>query len=237
MANIRNHLTLASILWMMPLASVATAQDPESGEVAVSGGARTSYSGGGASSGTTGISLEMQGRIDAFTTAGLESTSLGSGNGGVSLTLPAVPFMTAGVRLLDDNLFLGVGLGFASVKTKVEPPAGPETETKRTAFMLAPVVTYDLLRRGMIALYPLGMLKIGKVGGGDNSPGADSEGAFWWGLNLGLGLRANLTDNIAAMTEFGWGFERGTWEDNNTDHTVFGQGLFGTLGLALNIGL
>jgi len=237
MTTIRNHLALAGFLWMFPLASAATAQDPESGEVAVSGGARASYSSGGSSGGTTGISLEMQGRIDAFTTAGLEDVGVGSGNGGVSLTLPAVPFMTAGVRLLDNNLFLGLGLGFGSVKTKVEPPAGPEVETKRTAFMLAPVATYDLLKRGAIALYPLAMLKIGKVGGGDNSPAPDSEGAFWWGLNLGIGLRANFTDNIAAMTEFGWGFERGSWEDNDTDHTVFGQGLFGTLGLALNIGL
>ena len=73
-------------------------------------------------------------------------------------------------------------------------------------------------------------------GGGDNDPGGEAEGAFWWGLNLGMGLRANLTENIAAMTEFGWGFERGTWE-HNADHTVFGQGFFGTLGLALKIGL
>jgi len=212
----KTHICGLSAVLMLALASthVAYAQDP---------------------GGDGGLKLEFQGRFDALTIAGVEALTLDGSERGI--TLPAVPFMTPGVRILGGDLFLGLGLGFGGVKAKTEA-GGRDAERKRNAFMLVPTATYDFLGDDTVALYGLGMLKLGKVGGGEDDPGDDVDGAFWWGLNLGVGLRGAISQHVNVSTEFGWGFAQGTWEaPAGVDETRFGHGLFGVIGFAVDLDL
>jgi hypothetical protein len=248
MAKWKSKLVVVSVFGACALSGVAEAQDPEQGEMGAYGEVSTSGSAsyGGSSSGgvsadaSSGSSfyLELQGRLDAFNVAGVEGLSLDSGTGGGTLTAPAIPFVTAGVRLLEGDLFVGLGFGFAQASRTTSGPApAGDVESSRGAFMLVPVATYDFLGEGPAALYGLGMLKLGAIGSGEDDGGPDVESGFWWGLNLGVGIRGDITEYVSAFSELGWGFSHGSWEAGDIDNSRFVHGLFGTLGLAVRVGL
>lgn len=235
-------LAALGMAWLV--ASGAWAQDPETGDIMAdddfggSASARVSTSSSRRRGGGSSFYLEMQGRIDAFAVAGVDAVVSDSGTGGLGVSLPMVPFMALGVRLLDQKLYVGLGLGFGSrsISTDREAPV-PDTDERRSAFMLTPMATFDVLVRGAVALYPLVILKMGSIGGGDNDNTPDPEGAFWWGLNAGVGLRGDVTDNVGLFTEFGWGFAHGAWSTDTQDESRFFQGLFAAMGLAIRMGL
>ncbi len=239
MVSWKSKWLMACVLGVFGMSSVAEAQDPEQGayggSLSASGSARSS-GGSGSSSGSSSLYLELQARLDAFNVAGVESTTVDSGDGGGALTAPAIPYVTAGVRLLDGDLFIGLGAGFTSASEKREGPAG-KAERSRGSYMLAPVATYDFLGDSPVALYGVGMLTLGSIGRGDNDPGPRVEPGFWWGLNLGAGLRGDITEYVSVFSELGWGFSRGTWTIAGDDHSRFVHGLFGTLGFAVRLGL
>ncbi len=242
MADRKGSWLVASMVVAFGQAGVAAAQNQEvGGAVGYSG--RVSASGGSSS----GLYLELQGRLDAFNVAGVEGVLVDSGDGGgggggrvggglSTLSAPAIPFVTAGVRLLEGDLFVGLGVGFNSASATSDTPAG-EAKASRSSFMLVPVVTYDLLGDGPAALYGLGMLNIGSIGSGDNDPGPPVESGFWWGLNLGAGVRGDITENVSLFSELGWGFASGSWSSGGVDQSRFVHGLFGTLGFAARLGL
>ncbi len=209
-----------------------------------------------ASSGGGGVRIALQGRVDALNIAGLDNGfTLGGGGGALTIPLTFVPQVTAGVRLVDTRLFLGLGLGFfgASSSECAGSSGGcadEETTTSTSGFGLAPLVSFDLLRdpARIAALYILGWLNLASFGGQTVEtvrPGMTdtrtTDNDFWWGVNAGIGVRANISPAFAVGTEWGWGFAT-TSNDGGTagppdDSSLFIHGIFGTIFLEGSIGL
>lgn len=228
---------LAAVL--VALAMPVSAQDaaPAQEPAASSSG---SGGGGGDGGGGGGLALELQGRIGLLNTngsglltdAGFETRSTG-------FEPPAfIPLVTAGVRILDQRLFLGVGIGFYGARETDCDGGAPCTDLRIRGFNITPTVSYDVLVRGAARLYPVGMLNLARVGTISGS-GPTFEGDFWWGLNLGLGIRGEINDTIGIGTEWGWGFARtsnGLGAAGETNK-VMGHGAFGTIFFSAKIGL
>lgn len=207
------------------------------------------------SSGGGGVRIALQGRLDALNVAGLEGGYTIGGGGGVTIPLSFVPQITAGVRLVDTRLFLGLGFGFFGASESecagsMGGCADMETIVSTSGFGLAPLVSFDLLRDAsrLGALYLLGWLNLASFGGQTVEtirPGATdkrtTDNDFWWGLNVGAGVRGNITPSLAIGTEWGWGFAT-TSNDGGTagpadDTSLFIHGVFGTIFLEASIGL
>lgn len=150
-----------------------------------------------------GIRLAMQARLDVLHV------------GGVS-TLPntTVPIVAPGVRLIDDLLFVGLGLEFFTVSDD-----GPK------GFAISPVVTYDLLSEKWAALYVAGWINLGT-----QNPEGPVGSHFLFGANAGVGMRAKVHQALAIGTEWGWAF-------NVVDDGAFSQGIFGTVMLEVSYGI
>lgn len=220
----------------------AAAQDPESGDVKLTAqtriGSSAAESKGApanrARSKATGsdIRLGLQTRIDAFSLVGVQ-TSLGSGAAGLSSAF--TPIVTPGVRLLEERLYLGLGLGFSGYNVDV----GADAEQTRSAFSLAPMAMFDVLADDWGALSLGGWLSLSSLGDTEtcdaDSCVTDNDGAFGWGLNLMAGLRGQLTPAIAVGGEFGWGFISVSGDGDNDDDFV--HGLLGLLLIEATLGL
>lgn len=222
------------------LAAPAAAQQPQPAPAASSGG---------------GVRIAVQGRIDAVNVLGLQDgLNLDPGGGGPNVVVPLVfvPLVTAGVRLIDTRLFLGVGVGFfgASVSQCGDTGCDEETTTSTSGFSLSPLVSFDLIQDpGRLgALYVVGWLNLANAGGYTVErvqPGRTDtttvDGDFFWGLNAGIGLRGNITPGAAIGTEWGWGFATST-DDGDTsgaadDRTTFVHGIFGTIVFEATVGM
>ena len=152
------------------------------------------------------IRLALQLRLDAINTLALAEPGgiddLGFLYVGRQLL---VPVATPGVRLLDDELFLGLGFGFAGVSTDDGP-----NEASRGGFSVSPLASYDVLDDDAAALSLLGWLNLASLGETEACTAAGctdlNNDAFGWGLSLGAGLRGFLTDSVSVGGELGWGF-------------------------------
>ena len=152
------------------------------------------------------IRLGLQLRLDAINTISLSSSldlaGLDLNNIGQQLL---VPLATPGVRILDDQLFLGLGFGFVGASAENGP-----VEASRSGFSINPLASYDLLDDETAALSLLGWFNLASVGETEECVGNTCEDqnndAFGVGLSLGAGLRGFLTESIALGGELGWGF-------------------------------
>ena len=165
-------------------------------------GSGTSGTGASESGGSSGWRLALQGRVDVFrinsVVADIEDIT--------------VPIVTPGARLLDNELFLGLGLEFSTT-----------SDGGSKSFALSPLVNYDFLDSEHAALYGLGWLSLGtRKDGGD--------GNFFFGMNFGLGVRAKILESLAVGTEWGWAFQ--IIEDG-----PFIQGIFGTIMVEASLGM
>lgn len=190
-------------------------------------------------SATSGLRLAIQGRINVQ--SALE-------NGIVGTARPVVPTATVGVRLLDQRLFLGLGLGFGALSTSNCGNMGcdaDKTTRSQSYFSLSPLATFDLLREEFGALYLAGWFNFLSYSAvhvehtGD--PAVETGGGSGVGLNLALGLRGFITRGVSLGTEWGWGFVSATDDGDRTgdpdDTSTFVHGIFGTVVVEGSIGL
>ncbi|MGB0678820.1 MAG: hypothetical protein ACPGUV_04075 [Polyangiales bacterium] len=141
--------------------------------------------------------LAFQGRIDALRVTGVQDASW-----------PAAPWVTPGLRLLPgEKLFVGLGVGAVGVGDD-----GP------SAFSASPLLTYDLLQRGIARLAVAGWINLGR------SKAAGADGEFFGGGQVALGLRAALHRHFSIGTEWGWGVL-----SREPSSGAWAHGLFGTL--------
>jgi hypothetical protein len=185
---------------------------------------------GGTGSGGGGLRFGIQGRIDAMnllarSPLGFVENDLGGG---------LVPIVAPGFRLLNDRLYLGLGLGFASTRRTEEDG----DERSRSVFSLSPMVNYDLLSDDLAALYLLGWLNFLSLGDeevcDDNVCRRRDDGLFAWGLNLGVGVRGKITRGLGIGAEFGWGFL--STDENDGDERFF-HGIFGAILFEATVGI
>lgn len=217
------------VLW----GATAVAQDPESGDVQLTAqtrigkkadkgndkGNKAKASAGG-NAADSGVRLGVQVRVDAFNVIGAQ-TDLGGGTGEYSSAF--TPIVTPGVRLLDQRLYVGLGLGFNGYNVDV----GADAEQSRSAFSLAPMAMFDVLADDWGALSLGGWLTLSSVG---DTETCDDDGCvtvddstFGWGLNLMAGLRGQLTPSLALGGELGWGFlDLSSDGDDDFFHGVLG---------------
>ncbi len=140
------------------------------------------------SGGDSGWKIAMQGRLQTLT--------IFSGAPDFAL----IPTVTPGVRLLEDRLFVGLGVEWGSISD-----GGPK------GFGISPTMNFDLINKEYAALYGVGIVTLGT---------ADSD--FRFGANVGLGIRAKVHPAFSIGTEWGWGL-------HVIENGPFAQGVFGTL--------
>jgi hypothetical protein len=128
------------------------------------------------------------------------------------------PSVAMGVRAMDDRLFVGLGVGLF----------GFENDFNAVTFQ--PTINVDLLRRGLAALYLVGWVPVGVVV--DRFMG-ERETMTLFGTNVGVGLRAQVHENVAIGSEWGWGFGLVFADGDN----MFFHGAFGSLMLEVSFGL
>ena len=204
---------------------------------------------------SSGISLEMQGRLDVFNTFGVPGPTfpIGGGGGGglLGVNVAMVPMVTIGPRLLDGALFVGLGVGYTqSTTTQCEDIsdggcAEAEAASTTTSWSLSPVVTWDFLTTELANLYLAVWANLGEFGGtstqtqGQGAPTVtvDVDGKFWWGFDIGVGIKANLTKALSIGTEWGWGIAGGGTGDIDSENSFLVHGIWGTLTLSVAIGL
>jgi hypothetical protein len=169
--------------------------------------------------GGEGLRLAIQGRIDA-----INMVAIADPDPFLSQRRLLVPIVTPGVRLLDDNeLFLGLGLGFSGYSSDNGP-----NEQSRSGWSLSPLASYDVLKDDVAALALLGWINLASLGEEENcdAGGCETENddGFGWGLSLGAGLRGFVSEGLALGGEFG-------------GPDVFVHGIFGNIFLEASIGL
>jgi hypothetical protein len=182
--------------------------------------------------GDGGVRLGIQLRLDAINALdGFDSTR---GVAAIGRRL-LVPLVAPGVRLLDDKLFIGLGLGLHG--RAFENDAG--AEESQSGFGLSPLVTFDLLRDGFAALHLLAAINLASIGESETCTPMgvctdNNDGVTGIGLTLGAGVRGLIGAGLSLGAEFGWGFLSSS-ADN--DDSLFVHGLFGALILEASIGL
>jgi hypothetical protein len=179
--------------------------------------------------GGDGLRLGIQGRIDA-----INLVAIADPDPFLSQRRLLVPIVTPGVRLLDDNeLFLGLGLGFSGYSSENGP-----NEDSRSGWSLSPLATYDVLKDDVAALALLGWINLASLGETEDCDAGGCEDqnddAFGWGLSLGAGVRGFVSEGLAIGGEFGWGF-LDIGYDAGAD--VFVHGVFGNIFLEASVGI
>jgi hypothetical protein len=180
--------------------------------------------------GGEGLRLGIQGRLDA-----INMVAIADPDPFLSQRRLLVPIVTPGVRLLDDNeLFLGLGLGFSGYSSDNGP-----NEQSRSGWSLSPLASFDVLKDDVAALALLGWINLASLGEEENCDAGgcetDNDDAFGWGLSLGAGLRGFVSEGLALGGEFGWGFLDIGYDGGGPD--VFVHGIFGNIFLEASIGL
>lgn len=148
---------------------------------------------------------------------------------------PYVPFVTPGVRLLNDRLFIGLGFGFGGLNVE-----GDSYQRSRSTVSVSPMAFYDLISDPLAAFALGGWFNFASISDldtcdedGDNcGTRTGDDNKFGWGINLGAQLRGKISQGLALGGEFGWGFKS---VSNGTD--VFAHGIFGNILLEASVGL
>ena len=162
-----------------------------------------------------------------------------------------VPLVTTGVRILDGDLFVGLGVGYSS-STSVNCEdisdggcADTETRTTSSSWSISPVVNWEFLSTEQAGLY---LAFLGQFGGlrgtsstteqiGQPTVTVETDANFWWGFDIGLGVRGKITPALSLGTEWGWGIAGGGTGDNDSEDSFLVHGFWGTLTLSASIGL
>ncbi len=183
--------------WLGGLPSVVAAQE----EAAADGGSDSGYT----YRYDSGYRLALQARYaQTLTIAGKRGE------------FAAAPFVTAGLRMLDERLFVGLGFGLHGVN-----------DGGGSGFSLSPVVTFDLLTDRLGALYVGGWVNLGSV----SQPGPSTD-VFFFGANVLAGVRGKLSKSVSFGVEWGWEF---AWADVPAES--FAHGIFGAVVLEASVGL
>jgi len=203
------RIAVLVLVLMLGLPQLAQAQygNPEAGYTAPPGTEPAAAPAQGpvapaSAAGTSGIRLAMQTRF-------LVINIIGGADAGFPLAVQATP----GLRLADNRLFIGPGVGWLKANN-----SGGHVYT------IAPTATYDIIQRTNAALHAVVMLNMSDQTGGD----------LLFGMNFGLGIRALLGESFGIGTEWGFAFtqiDHGPMEPD----AVFG--FFGALVLESSIGL
>lgn len=237
------HTTLRAlgaltVVGLVSNGSHALAQD---GSANIEAGANTrSYE---SSNSSSEVRLGLQIRLDALTMLGpLDSSTttpgdLMSGLGGAEVIgrRLLVPLATAGVRLVDQRLFIGAGIGLHGWSTETDMGA----EASRSGFGLSPLAQFDVLRDDSAALSLGGALHIASLSETEVcDPDGDcmdaNNGASGVGLSLGAGVRGKILPGLALGGDLGWGFLS---ISTDNDDSVFVHGIYAALLLEATVGL
>lgn len=238
------HTTLRAItlvtLVTLGLAAPALAQDNIE-----AGATSASYSGSSSTSSTSSgdVRIGLQIRLDALNMLGpLDTTTtspggMGGGIGGAEVIgrRLLVPLATAGVRFLDQRLFLGLGLGLHGWSTEDDPG----NTAGRSGFSLSPLAQFDVLRDGPAALSLGGALHLGSLSETEVCDPDDDcmdldDGASAIGLSLGTEVRGNIFPGLALGGDFGWGFMS---ISGDNDESVFVHGIYAALMVEATVGI
>ena len=204
-----------------------------SGEASASSNLSSSDGGSFASSGGGGgggVRLGAQARLDAINVLDAADDTLGGID--VDGRRLLVPLLTPGVRLVDDRLFLGLGLGFQNVSVEDGP-----NSVSRSGFSFSPGASYDIIADGAGALSLGGFLNIAMLGETEDcDPDCSSanDDATGIGLTLLAGLRGKISPALAIGADFGWGF-LSISEDSGSD--IFVHGVVGAILFEASVGL
>jgi|GEM_PF-3435117 len=201
--------------------------------------------------GGSGIRLEFQGRLDVFNTFGISGNTFSLGGGGVGFGLSMVPLVTIGPRLLDGALFVGIGAGYTEFSNTACSDADDggcadqSTVTTTSLWSISPVVSYEFLSTELAGLYAIAWFNLGQQGGtsvvteGANTPTAtiETDPGFWWGVDIGIGIRAKISPAFSIGTEWGWGIASVNDAGDNTEDSSTVHGIWGTITLSASLGL
>jgi hypothetical protein len=181
-----------------------------------------------------GTRLGIQVRINALNMLNFTYPDVGGSPVAVGAESLLVPIVTPGVRLIDDKLFLGLGLGLSGTSVSNGP------NNSRSGWSLSPLASYDLIADQFAAFYLVGWFNLAHQGETQSCPGngnvcmITAEDTTGWGLNLGAGVRGMISRGLALGGEFGWGF-LDLSVDNGPD--IFFHGIFGNLFLEASVGI
>lgn len=226
-------LTVSAIGFATPALAQDASGDIEAGDTTR---ASASYSSSNRSS-SDGIRLGMQIRLDALNVLGPIDTSgapSGRPSDGVARRL-LVPLAAVGVRLVDQRLFLGAGIGFYGWSTENDAGA----ESSQSGFGLSPLAQFDVLRDTAGALSLGGALHIASLSESEtcNPAGVcmeQNDGGTAVGLSLGAGVRGFITPGLAIGGDFGWGFLSISGDEESS---AFIHGIYAALMVEATVGL
>jgi len=233
------------LVTLLGTAQTARAQwgDPEAGDTQAPPQQRRARGGGGGGGGGSGVRLGIQGRLSVVNVITIADPSFGPGGG---LPVNAVPIATLGLHLID-RLFIGIGFGFYGFSVTDCAPSGcfdEENTDTWSGWGFSPLVSFDVLKDvDLGALYIVGWLNFVDYARSEENvmAGVTTTTTFpdqlWWGLNLGIGVRGNLTEAIGIGTEWGWGFMTYSDELDRDPDSEFAHGIWGTILFDASVGL
>jgi hypothetical protein len=238
------HTTLRALGALTTIALVATpalAQDIEGGATTRTYDASANAS---TNSSSSDLRIGLQIRLDALNVLSPVDSSrtlpgdVGGPNGfradGIARRL-LVPFAAAGVRFVDQRLFLGAGIGFHGWSTESDPGA----EASQSGFGISPLAQFDVLREAGAALSLGGALHLASLSETEVcDPDGDcmelNDGGSAVGLSLGAGVRGLITPGLALGGDFGWGFLS---LSGDNDGSAFVHGIYAAILLEATIGV
>jgi hypothetical protein len=213
----RNHRFVATIVLcgcVLLGANAASAQEATASGDTTTATASSSYSA------PSSIRLGLQGRFSLLNTIYYTFPEATYG-------MALVPIITPGVRLLDERLYVGLGIGFWGWDSDAE-----NDESSRAGFSMSPMAFYDLVSESIGALAIGGWLTIADISDTKDNGDKQRDGGFGFGLNLGAQVRGKISRALAIGGEFGWGFLM-----QSGDRDIFLHGVFGNILLEASVGL
>lgn len=240
------HTMLRALGALTTVAFVAT---PALAQDDIEGGATTrtyeASANASTNSSSSDIRIGLQIRLDALNVLSpVDSTRTIPGdnttgpntvrNDGIARRL-LVPFAAAGVRILDQRLFLGAGIGFHGWSSENDPGA----EASQSGFGISPLAQFDVLRESGAALSLGGALHLASLSETETcDPDGDcmeqNDGGSAVGLSLGAGVRGLITPGLALGGDFGWGFLS---LSGDNDGSAFVHGIYAAILLEATIGV
>jgi len=226
-------LTVSAIGFATPALAQDASGDIEAGDETR---ASASYSTNNTSS-SDGIRIGLQIRLDALNVLGPIDTSgtpSAQPSAGIARRL-LVPLAAVGVRLVDQRLFIGAGIGFHGWSTEDDPG----NEASQSGFSLSPLAQFDVIRETAGALSLGGALHIASLSeteacDNDGDCMELNDGGTGVGLSLGAGVRGFITPGLAIGGDLGWGFLS---ISNDDDSSAFIHGVYAALLFEATIGI
>lgn len=232
----RHILTFSGFLLSLGLvAASASAQDAAAAGAPAYSAAPSSH--------RSAVQLAFQGRINAMGYLAPKTNDL------LSAIQTITPYVTPGVRLIDGRLFVGVGIGFGAFSSEeCQDTCADYDRISQNYFALSPMAFFDILRAGPASLYAGGWFSFAPISSvtfetrrASTTVTNERDGGTAIGVNLGVGIRAQLVEGLAIGTEWGWGLASYSDDGAETgvarDLSTTLHGLFGTVMIEGSIGL